>query len=77
MEYNHIKKLNALHKSNKRSYKLAIAAFCQQCMGCTTEHLQPGTSGDIRNCTAPDCPLFEYRPYQHSGKQPAESKQAA
>ena len=56
----------------KKGRKNAIYAFCSHCMGCTaseqgngqTDHLEPGFRTEIRNCSAPGCPLFDYRPYQ-------------
>ena len=42
--------------SGKASPRSAIKAFCQQCLNFN--------ENDIRTCTAPACPLFEYRPYR-------------
>jgi len=38
--------------------------MCAHCMGCTKDHIEPGFRECIRNCTAPSCPLYFYRPYQ-------------
>jgi hypothetical protein len=46
------------------SRKGAIEAMCALCMGCTKDHLEEGFKGEIRNCTAPHCPLHPLRPYQ-------------
>mgnify|MGYP001228255536 CR=1 FL=1 len=35
---------------------MAIKNFCNQCVG--------GIRADIKNCTAPKCSLYIYRPYQ-------------
>ena len=34
----------------------AIKEFCRDCMN--------GVMAEVRNCTAPECPLFHFRPYQ-------------
>jgi len=42
----------------KAAPRSAIKAFCLECLGFD--------EAEIRNCTAPACPLYEYRPYcQH------------
>lgn len=51
-------------KRNPQSRQLAIAAFCCQCMGGPGE---AGYRGHIRNCTAPTCPLYQFRPYKPGG----------
>jgi len=43
------------------SRKAAIDAFCWQCMGGANH----GTRRMIRECTAPRCALFRFRPFQH------------
>ena len=49
----------------KKYYKInqsdAISAHCAECMGA-----RDGVRviEDIRQCTAPNCPLFSHRPYQ-------------
>ncbi len=56
----------------KSTRKAAINAMCAYCMGCMSteqgngsqDHLEPGFRTEIRNCSAPACPLFDYRPYQ-------------
>ena len=60
-EYNPIKKLN---KTKNHSLRAHINAMCAHCMGCTMDHMEPGFSQEIRNCTAPNCPLYAVRPYQ-------------
>jgi hypothetical protein len=59
----------------KPTRKSAINAFCCYCMGCTAveqgngqeDHLEQGFRTFIRQCSAPACPLHDYRPYQQSG----------
>jgi len=34
----------------------AVKQFCKDCMN--------GVTAEIRNCTAPMCPLFVFRPFQ-------------
>ena len=38
-----------------KSRKAAVTAFCVQCMGYDRD--------EVRNCTAPACPLYPHRPY--------------
>lgn len=45
-------------KNNPKSLRLAIDAQCFDCMGKT------GSTSDIRECTAKDCPLYPVRPYR-------------
>lgn len=46
-----------LKKAQKRTSPLqAIKAFCNECVG--------GKREDITDCTAPNCNLYIYRPYQ-------------
>ena len=45
-------------KNNPKSLRLAIDAMCFACMGKT------GSTSDIRECTAKDCPLYPVRPYR-------------
>lgn len=45
-------------KNNPKSLRLAIDAQCFDCMGRT------GSTSDIRECTAKDCPLYPVRPYK-------------
>jgi len=42
--------------TGKTAPRTAIKAFCNECLGFMAI--------DIRNCTAPACPLYEFRPYQ-------------
>ena len=66
-EFNPIKAYYA-----KPTRKYAINAKCAECMGCEADeqgygredHLERGFRGEIRNCTAPACPLYDFRPYQ-------------
>ncbi len=53
-----------LQYEKKRTRQRAIKAMCAHCMGCTKDHIEPGFRECIRNCTAPNCPLYFYRPYQ-------------
>ena len=49
---------------NKKLTTLSIKAMCAHCMGCTEEHIADGWKEEVRNCTAPKCPLYNVRPYQ-------------
>jgi len=60
-EYNPLQRLK---KSKIRSLRASIDAMCAHCMGCTLEEINPGYVNEIRNCTAPNCPLFAVRPHQ-------------
>ena len=44
---------------SSRSLRAAVDLFCVECMGCSEGYVK-----EIRFCTAPLCPLFEFRPYQ-------------
>ena len=57
---------NAVVKNlgNVKSLRLAVNAMCFHCMGCTEDHYEPGTKEEIRNCSSPKCPLYNFRPYQ-------------
>jgi hypothetical protein len=54
------------------SRKAAIDAMCASCMGCSASEqgarfddwIEPGFRDQIRNCSAPHCPLHSFRPYQ-------------
>ncbi len=56
----------------KPTRKNAINAMCAHCMGCTSseqgypsgDHLEAGFRTEICNCSAPACPLWDFRPYQ-------------
>ncbi len=58
----------------KPTRKTAINGMCAYCVGCTAieqkdgqgDHLEQGFRAYIGNCTAPACPLYKYRPYQHN-----------
>ena len=56
-----IKRLNPLEKAKQKpnSMRLAINAFCYECMG-----FAKSWRNDVRDCTAPNCPLFGFRPYK-------------
>jgi hypothetical protein len=60
----YINKLDKWLKSDKKSRKLAIEAFCSGCMGCEPTESPSGYQEAIRGCTAPECPLFNFRPYK-------------
>ena len=60
-EYNLIKKW----RGNPGSRVAAMRAKCFSCMGGTEEEVPPGITTDIRNCSSPDCPLHNFRPYKH------------
>ena len=51
--HNPVERFFALTPSRKR----AIEAMCASCMGCTEDHLEEGFKSEIRNCSAPHCPL--------------------
>lgn len=53
---------------NKTSLRAAIDAMCAHCMGCSTDEIEPGFRDDIRNCSAPGCPLWNFRPFQTKEK---------
>lgn len=54
------KKLNPRERFLKnKTRKTAIHAFCFNCLGeCE------GYMNEIRNCTAKDCSLYDFRPYK-------------
>jgi hypothetical protein len=39
---------------------MAIKQFCRDCMN--------GSADEVRNCSAPECPLFCFRPFQKPRK---------
>ena len=39
-----------------KSLRKAISAFCLDCVGCDPD--------EVRNCSAPACPLWSVRPYR-------------
>lgn len=51
---------------NTTKPKVAIAAFCAHCMGCTLERQEPGWKDSVRECTSTNCPLYNFRPYKQS-----------
>ena len=73
-ETNTVKKYLAARPT--ASMRLAINAMCAHCMGCTASEQgqqfedwrEPGFVQLIRDCTAPHCPLFDFRPYQKNAK---------
>jgi len=48
------------------SLRLHIDAMCAHCMGCMRGYQEPGFRDQIRDCSAPDCPLWPIRPYQNT-----------
>jgi hypothetical protein len=54
-----VKFLTPLEKlaTNPLSLRFAITAMCFECMGKAA-----GWRADVRDCTAPGCPLFQVRP---------------
>lgn len=58
-EHNPIVKFNRAPTPHK-----AIRAKCAECHGCTPTHIEPGFKQSIRDCTAKQCPLHAFRPYQ-------------
>jgi hypothetical protein len=46
-------------KQNPNSMRFAINAQCYDCMG-----QESGWRNEVKNCTAPECPLFGFRPYK-------------
>lgn len=59
----HLAPLFARAASGK-SRAAAIKAFCIECVGFKR--------ADVTNCTAQQCPLYPYRPYQRDDEQDAE-----
>jgi len=57
--------------------KNAIHTMCSYCHGTTAteqgngleKHLEPGFRKEIRHCSAPDCPLHRFRPFQQKNKK--------
>jgi len=58
-EHNPIKRLQ-----QRPTRSNAIKAMCAYCMGCTADYIEPGFRASIQGCTAPQCPLYTFRPYQ-------------
>lgn len=48
-------------RMNPTSRPQAIKAMCAFCVGCTETHLEPGWRESIKNCTARQCPLYDFR----------------
>lgn len=46
-------------KQNPKSMRFAINAQCYDCIGRDT-----GWRNMVKTCTAPDCPLYGFRPYK-------------
>ena len=46
-------------KENKKSMRLAINAMCFDCMGRASTYVK-----DVRECTAPNCPIYHFRPFK-------------
>lgn len=59
-----INPIDRLAASDKKSYKMAIAAKCAECVGCTPGYTEPGFREEIRRCSSYTCPLRPYRPYK-------------
>ena len=59
-EYNPVSK----NIGNSSSLRTAINAQCAHCQGCTETHTEPNFRNEIRDCSAPKCPLFSFRPYK-------------
>ena len=62
---------NLIRKSlaDPKSRKKAIDAFCFECFGGTKDSLpDPGWKNMISECTAPNCPLYRFRPYRKKEK---------
>ena len=56
-----IKPLNLTEKAkqNPQSMRLAINAFCYECMG-----FAKSWRNDVKKCPSEKCPLFGFRPYK-------------
>jgi len=50
----------ATHRAAGKSRKMAILAFCGECMGWST---------NPRDCTAPNCPLYHWRGWKRTGTE--------
>jgi hypothetical protein len=69
---NPVSRFFALLTNGKKSRKAAIDAMCAHCMGCTAKEqgyraedwIEPGFREQIRTCSAPGCPLWEFRPFR-------------
>ena len=46
-------------KQNPQSMRLAINAFCYECMG-----FAKSWRNDVKKCPSVKCPLFGFRPYK-------------
>jgi len=51
-----MKKLFEKVDTGKASPRMAIKAFCLECMGYQRT--------EVTHCTAPECPLYTHRPFQ-------------
>ncbi len=51
-----------------KSRAAAIKGFCLECMGYSRR--------DVERCSATECPLFKYRPYQDKSESDDEVKEA-
>lgn len=47
------------YEDSPKSLKLAIGAFCYECMG-----YEAGYISGIKDCSANSCPLYNHRPYK-------------
>jgi hypothetical protein len=61
-------------RSKPTSMRAAIDAMCAQCMGCSEQMIEPGFRNEIRDCSAPHCPLWLHRPYQVKQTTPREGQ---
>lgn len=59
-------------KEEPNSRRFAINAMCASCMGCTETAIVPGFRKEVRECSAPRCPLYAFRPYQHDDDEVEE-----
>ena len=64
--------LNPVRKAiEKPTRGNAIKAMCAHCMGCTDDFLAENFRAEIRDCSAPKCPLHPFRPYQRKQESAA------
>lgn len=71
------RQLNPLIKAQETPTRgNAIKAMCSHCMGCTEDFISENYRADIRNCTAPKCPLYPFRPFQRKQAKPTQEQSA-
>jgi len=56
-------KARYLRALSGKSMRAGVSSFCAECVG------WEGLPDSVRECTAPGCPLFRYRPYRKSRLQ--------